>query len=119
MTIVQSPDVAGATLKMSNPSLAERKKQVMELVALGLQSKEIAAILGLSDHTIKAYTSWLLSDYSVENRTALSLLYWNKRNEETLQRLNEAWVQATQSPELGETVFKNFMESEKQRGTRT
>lgn len=79
-------------MNIDKVSLAERKKQVLALVAQGLQSKEIAHVLGLSDHTVKAYTSWLMSDYSVENRTALSLLYWNKKRDEDLQRLNGMWM---------------------------
>lgn len=53
------------------PSLTPREGEVLQLLARGLQNKEIAAELNISERTIKFHISALLNKFSAGNRTEL------------------------------------------------
>ena len=48
--------------------LTERERDVLRLIAQGLQSKQIARTLGISERTVKFHTSALLRKLDAENR---------------------------------------------------
>ena len=49
--------------------LTQREREVMHLLASGLQNKEIAKRLGISDHTVKFHVNGILGKLGVETRT--------------------------------------------------
>lgn len=49
--------------------LTERELEVLGLVARGLANKQIAAALGISEHTVKFHVSSIYSKLNVTNRT--------------------------------------------------
>lgn len=51
--------------------LTERQSQILELLAAGLSTKQIAERLGVSDQTVKWHVARLMRLLSVENRPAL------------------------------------------------
>jgi NarL family two-component system response regulator YdfI len=50
-------------------SLTERETQVLQLLAQGLANKQIAAALGISDHTVKFHVASIYSKLGATNRT--------------------------------------------------
>lgn len=56
-------------------NLTPREWEVLELVAQGLQNKNIASDLGLSQHTIKLHIHNLLKKIGVSNRTCAARWY--------------------------------------------
>ncbi len=58
------------TTPSANPSafLTRRELQVLQLLASGLQNKEIAATLCLSDHTVATHVKSILSKLGARNR---------------------------------------------------
>ena len=52
------------------PNLTEREQEVLEAVARGDRSKEIAAQLGISERTVKAYLASIYSKLGVDSRAA-------------------------------------------------
>lgn len=59
-----SPPVAG------KPALTTRQLEILRLVAQGLSNPEIAARLGLSDHTVKRHVANLLTRLGTSSRAA-------------------------------------------------
>lgn len=55
------PDLAGA-------GLTQREREVLELIARGVNNPDIARALYLSEHTVKNYVSSILAKLQVENR---------------------------------------------------
>lgn len=49
--------------------LSMRQKQLLELVALGMTNRDIAAELAISEHTVKVHLSRLFSRLGVKSRT--------------------------------------------------
>ncbi|MEO0795999.1 MAG: response regulator transcription factor [Verrucomicrobiota bacterium] len=64
-------------------TLSAQEKRVLEQVAKGLTNKEVAAVLSLSEKTVKNYFSNVLSKLYVSRRTEAAALYWqfNRQNE--------------------------------------
>ena len=50
-------------------ALTERESQVMQFLAQGLANKQIAAMLGISEHTVKFHVSSIYSRLGATNRT--------------------------------------------------
>ncbi len=48
--------------------LTERESQVLQLLARGLANKQIASVLGISEHTVKFHVSSIYSRLGVTNR---------------------------------------------------
>jgi DNA-binding NarL/FixJ family response regulator len=49
--------------------LTDREGEILQLLALGLANKQIAARLGISEHTVKFHVSAIYSKLGVTNRT--------------------------------------------------
>ena len=49
--------------------LTDRESEVIGLLAKGLANKQIAAALGISEHTVKFHVSSIYSKLNVTNRT--------------------------------------------------
>ena len=50
-------------------SLTDRENQVLQLLARGLANKQIAAVLGISEHTVKFHVSSIYTKLGVTSRT--------------------------------------------------
>ena len=57
------------SVRQNGPSLTDRERQVLQLVARGLPNKLIARELGCSERTVKFHVSSLLRKLDVANRT--------------------------------------------------
>lgn len=54
---------------LSHGPLTDRESEVLGLVAKGLANKQIAVVLGISEHTVKFHVSSIYSKLNVTNRT--------------------------------------------------
>lgn len=61
-------------------SLAKREMEVAELASQGQSNRQIAAQLGLSDHTVKNYLFRVFEKLGVSNRAELLYLLYNARD---------------------------------------
>ncbi len=60
----------GAEIDLETPvSLTPRETEVLQLLAQGLANKQIALLLGISDHTVKFHVSSIYAKLGVVNRT--------------------------------------------------
>lgn len=62
----------------SAPELSRRQEEVLALVTDGLQNKQIAHRLGISEATVKAHVSKTIQQTGCHNRVGLALL-WLRR----------------------------------------
>lgn len=60
------------------PQLSRRQEEVLALVTDGLQNKQIAHRLGISEATVKAHVSKTIQQTGCNNRVGLTLL-WLRR----------------------------------------
>lgn len=75
--IAKLPDLLKARNKEGAPmNLNERECQFISLVANGLNNKEIAQTLYLSEGTVRNYISNLLDKLSLRDRTQLAIYYY-------------------------------------------
>ena len=51
----------------------DREKEVLELLVVGRSNKEIGAVLGIEERTVKAHVAKLMRKVGVQNRIALSV----------------------------------------------
>ena len=58
--------------------LTHKEVEVMEQVSLGLNNKEIAAELFLSEGTVRNYISTILEKLDLRDRTQLAIFYLTK-----------------------------------------
>lgn len=58
------------------PDLSEREQQIITLVADGLNNKEIAETMFLSEGTVRNYLSELLEKLELRDRTQLAIYYY-------------------------------------------
>ena len=59
--------------KMIN-NLSPRKIEICKYIANGLKNEEIAKIIKVSKHTVKAYVSSIINDACARNRTQLAYI---------------------------------------------
>lgn len=57
-------------------SIVEKEQEIIEQVAKGLSNKEIAALLYLSEGTVRNYISTILEKLSLRDRTQLAIFYY-------------------------------------------
>lgn len=70
------PPAAGSAPALD--SLTERERAIVELVAEGLDNREIAARLYLSEGTVRNHMSVILQKLDLKNRTQLAVYYYRK-----------------------------------------
>ena len=76
--------VAAATTRHTNPAidpfacLTEREREVAELIADGLDNREIAQAAYLSEGTVRNHISTILSKLHLKNRTQIAIAYWRR-----------------------------------------
>lgn len=58
------------------PELSDREQDILKLVAEGMNNKEIAGQLFLSDGTVRNYISTLLEKLDLRDRTQLAIYYY-------------------------------------------
>jgi len=58
----------------------EREYRVIALVAEGLKNKEVADVIGTTEHVIKNYLRVIYDKLGVWNRVELALWYESRRN---------------------------------------
>ena len=61
--------VAGDSATLDGDDLTAREREVLQLVALGLANKAIAARLGISEHTVKFHVAAVLAKLGAGSRT--------------------------------------------------
>src|SRR5437763_12660805 len=54
-------------------SFTDREKEVLELLVAGRSNKEVGAVLGIEERTVKAHVAKLMRKVGVQNRIALSV----------------------------------------------
>jgi DNA-binding NarL/FixJ family response regulator len=52
-----------------HPALSERQRQIVELLAQGMTTKEICRVLGISPNTVKTHVATIFRALGVRNRT--------------------------------------------------
>jgi DNA-binding NarL/FixJ family response regulator len=63
---------------LSEYDINEREMQIIEQVAMGLNNKEIADTLFLSEGTVRNYVSVILEKLDLRDRTQLAVFYYRK-----------------------------------------
>lgn len=74
------PRNRGGDVMASDPfaCLTEREREVAELIADGLDNREIAAAAYLGEGTVRNHISSILSKLHLRNRTQIAILYWRR-----------------------------------------
>lgn len=62
--------------------LTKRENEILARIALGNQNKIIAAVLGVSEHTVKIHIHNIITKLGVHNRTEAVALYFEHRDRE-------------------------------------
>lgn len=81
-TSIKSDDQEAASLQQlaeAMGALSERERAVVELVADGLDNKDIAATLYISEGTARNHISTILQKLEMKNRTQLAIAYYRAR----------------------------------------
>jgi ATP/maltotriose-dependent transcriptional regulator MalT len=68
------------------PSLTERQRQVVELIAAGCSNEEVGARLGISARTAKAHTDVLRQKLGVPRRRQIPVAYRSLTGDDPLAR---------------------------------
>lgn len=55
--------------------MSDRQREVMDLVAKGRQTKEIARDLGLSEGTVKVHLQYAMAKLGARNRTEAAVMW--------------------------------------------
>jgi DNA-binding CsgD family transcriptional regulator len=63
------------TVLQAAPTLTERQRQVVELIAGGCSNEEIARVLGISPRTVKAHCDVLRQKLGVSRRRQIPIAY--------------------------------------------
>ena len=67
--LFQLPDSERLAAEPMLESLTERENEVLQLLAQGLANKQIALVLGISEHTVKFHISAIYAKLGATNRT--------------------------------------------------
>lgn len=65
-------------IKKKFPELSDREEEILELVAKGMNNKEISDTLYLSQGTVRNYISQMLEKLELRDRTQLAIHYFKK-----------------------------------------
>lgn len=71
-------DPRSAAALAEGPDISNRQAEILELVSEGLQNKQIAHHLGISESTVKSHISKTIQQTGCRNRVGLALL-WLRR----------------------------------------
>ena len=74
--IAQGPDSHATTESFAKLGLTEREIEVVELVAQGLDNREIAAKLFMGEGTVRNHISAILQKLDLRNRTQIAVMYY-------------------------------------------
>ena len=85
------------------PLLTEREEQIVQLVAEGLPSKEIAAKLAVSAHTVKNHLFRIYEKLGVSNRSEL-ILYALSSRQNKASRMNSQGNACANPCDLSQTM---------------
>jgi DNA-binding NarL/FixJ family response regulator len=55
------------------PPLTRRERQLITLIARGMQNKNIAHELNISEHTVRAHIGNIMRKYRLQNRTQIAV----------------------------------------------
>lgn len=67
---------AGPDLVALFPQLTEREREVVRLVAEGLDNREVAAAAYMGEGTVRNHISQILAKLGLRNRTQIAVAYW-------------------------------------------
>ena len=59
---------------------SEREQRVIQLVAEGLKNKEVAEVIGTTEHVVKNYLRVIYDKLGLWNRVELALWYESRRS---------------------------------------
>jgi DNA-binding NarL/FixJ family response regulator len=60
--------------------LTERELQILEMVSRGLQNKNIAAVLSLSEYTVKIHLHHIITKLGAHNRTQAAAIFRDRKS---------------------------------------
>jgi DNA-binding NarL/FixJ family response regulator len=63
---------------------SEREQRVIQLVAQGLKNREVAEVIGTTEHVVKNYLRVIYDKLGLWNRVELALWYESRRNQSVL-----------------------------------
>lgn len=69
-------DVPEPDLAVMFPQLTEREREVVRLVAEGLDNREVAAAAYMGEGTVRNHISQILAKLGLRNRTQIAVAYW-------------------------------------------
>jgi DNA-binding CsgD family transcriptional regulator len=78
--VVLRPSIEAGLVKTSLPGLTPRESGIARLIAAGLSTKEIAARLGISPHTVRHHTERVFEKLGVRNRASLTAVIGSRRS---------------------------------------
>lgn len=55
------------------PPLTRRERELISLIARGMQNKNIAHELSISEHTVRAHIGNIMRKYRLQNRTQIAM----------------------------------------------
>lgn len=61
------------------PQLTEREREVVSLIAEGLDNREVAAAAYMGEGTVRNHISSILAKLGLRNRTQIAVAYWRAR----------------------------------------
>ena len=70
----------------TNPSITERQRQVVELIAAGCSNEEVGQRLGISPRTAKAHADALRQKLGVSRRRQIPIAYRAKTGKDPLSQ---------------------------------
>jgi DNA-binding CsgD family transcriptional regulator len=89
----QPPRLRGEIRRAATPAeLTPRQRQVLRLVAAGQADKEIAAALGIAEHTVKNHLAALRARAGCRSRVELALWEWRWRAAATGAPVDLDWA---------------------------